>query len=87
MIIETVLYHYECKDCGYIWSSNIKLYNPHCPKCIDTNTDWIIPFKSFYAKETLLDDPCQGCSNHPKNGGSGVCHCTIPYMRGRGITC
>jgi hypothetical protein len=26
------------------------------------------------------DDPCAGCSNHPRNGGSGFCHCTIPYM-------
>lgn len=21
--------------------------------------------------------PCQGCPNHPSNGGSGVCHCTL----------
>lgn len=32
-------------------------------------------------------DPCRGCSNHPNNGGSGVCHCTIPYFhRKRTIT-
>lgn len=23
---------------------------------------------------------CRGCSNHPSNGGSGVCMCTLPYM-------
>jgi len=28
-------------------------------------------------------DPCSGCSNHPANGGSGMCHCTIPYMTGK----
>ena len=22
---------------------------------------------------------CLYCSNHPINGGSGICHCTIPY--------
>lgn len=27
-------------------------------------------------------DPCEGCSNHPANGGSGMCNCTIPYMHG-----
>lgn len=27
------------------------------------------------------DDPCSRCSNHPRNGGSGICHCTIPYLR------
>ena len=25
-------------------------------------------------------DPCKYCSNNPKNGGSGICQCTIPYM-------
>lgn len=24
---------------------------------------------------------CDGCSNNPKNGGSGICNCTIPYMQ------
>ena len=24
---------------------------------------------------------CDGCSNNPKNGGSGICHCTLPYMQ------
>ena len=29
-----------------------------------------------------LDMPsvCEGCSNNPKNGGSGICNCTIPYF-------
>ena len=22
-------------------------------------------------------DACKGCSNHPSNGGSGICHCTL----------
>lgn len=25
-------------------------------------------------------DVCDGCSNNPKNGGSGICNCTIPYF-------
>ncbi len=25
-------------------------------------------------------DPCKYCSNNPRNGGSGICNCTIPYM-------
>ena len=24
---------------------------------------------------------CDGCSNNPKNGGSGICNCTLPYMQ------
>ena len=22
---------------------------------------------------------CKNCSNHPSNGGSGICNCTLPY--------
>lgn len=24
-----------------------------------------------------IPEGCRGCSNHPSNGGSGICHCTI----------
>ena len=24
---------------------------------------------------------CAHCSNNPANGGSGICNCTLPYMR------
>jgi len=27
---------------------------------------------------------CDGCSNNPKNGGSGICLCTLPYVNGEG---
>lgn len=27
---------------------------------------------------------CDGCPNNPKNGGSGVCLCTLPYLNGEG---
>ena len=23
------------------------------------------------------NDSCKNCSNHPKNGGSGMCHCIL----------
>ena len=27
---------------------------------------------------TLMTPPtCRNCSNHPSNGGSGICHCTL----------
>jgi DNA-directed RNA polymerase subunit RPC12/RpoP len=25
----------------------------------------------------MMPDVCFACSNHPKNGGSGVCHCIL----------
>ena len=27
-----------------------------------------------------IPDCCKGCSNHPSNGGSGICNCTAPYF-------
>ena len=31
--------------------------------------------------EVDYPDCCDGCSNNPKNGGSGICNCTLPYMQ------
>ena len=31
--------------------------------------------EKFY--EAPKGSPCDGCSNNPSNGGSGVCHCTL----------
>ena len=25
----------------------------------------------------MIPEPCRGCSNHPNNGGSGICNCTL----------
>lgn len=29
---------------------------------------------------------CKRCSNHPMNGGSGTCYCTLPHMTITGST-
>lgn len=34
----------------------------------------------FYTISDLKDnipEACRNCSNHPSNGGSGICHCTL----------
>ncbi len=28
-------------------------------------------------KENSIPTSCRSCSNHPKNGGSGICHCIL----------
>lgn len=49
------------------------------------------PFGKLYTKNFnayLENDPCSGCSNDPRNGGTGICHCTIPYLYGpHKVTC
>jgi hypothetical protein len=40
-------------------------------------------WKSIEYKDQLLEshsfipEPCKNCSNHPINGGSGICSCTL----------
>lgn len=33
-----------------------------------------IPYKPFQGFES---EACQKCANNPRNGGSGICHCTL----------
>lgn len=37
-------------------------------------------YNDFYQKmyqSPFQQQSCLGCSNHPNNGGSGICHCTL----------
>lgn len=36
--------------------------------------DWEVP------KVRNIPPCCVGCNNHPDNGGTGICLCTLPYM-------
>lgn len=40
-----------------------------------------------YELTTLTDIPacCVNCSNHPSNGGSGICNCVAPFLNQ--VTC
>ena len=40
--------------------------------------DGITPSVIFANPETLnIPDACKTCRQHPSNGGSGICHCTL----------
>lgn len=45
--------------------------------------NWFEDYGKKYLEINGLDYPdcCDGCSNNPKNGGSGICNCTLPYMQ------
>lgn len=65
----------ELKQLGWSWPP------VQFPQKQNTNQQW-------WPNDAYEYDPCKDCSNNPKNGGSGVCHCTLPYMYGpRRITC
>lgn len=45
--------------------------------------NWFEDYGKKYLEVNGFDYPdcCDGCSNNPKNGGSGICNCTLPYMQ------
>ena len=45
--------------------------------------NWFEDYGKRYLEVNGLEYPdcCDGCSNNPKNGGSGICNCTLPYMK------
>ena len=34
--------------------------------------------------DNSIPAPCRNCSNHPSNGGSGICHCILGLQQ---VTC
>ena len=44
-------------------------------------SDWMREYLNVEQCETNFPSCCDGCSNNPKNGGSGICNCTLPYMQ------
>lgn len=85
IIVET------CPKCGHDLLESVICTNPpiqkkDCPKCGWTwegqRTDIIrAPFDV-----NLINSPsvCEQCPNNIKNGGSGICHCTLGQPQ---ITC
>lgn len=81
IIIET------CPECGHdlvdlVLTSYPPIPAKQCPRC---GWHWVgereevvrVPFggNTYSLNQTPLS--CQNCSNHPSNGGSGICHCTL----------
>lgn len=64
--ISTIGTDYRCKKCG---AHKITKFDYQ-------------PLQTFYDSPTLDNIPncCKACSNHPSNGGSGICNCTAPYF-------
>lgn len=65
-----------CIHCGWTYTYN------------DENDEVVrVPFTPPEHQEKYVmtvnrntSDPCRNCPNDPRNGGSGVCCCTVPYL-------
>ena len=63
-----------------------------CPKCGRVNAPWVSQcgcqgsiFKKIDTwSSSGIPEACRNCSNHPSNGGSGICLCTLGTPK---ITC
>lgn len=50
----------------------------------DKQVEWLknaLTEYPIHAFEANYPSCCDGCSNNPKNGGSGICNCILPYMQ------
>ena len=62
-----------------------------CPRCGRVNAPWVSQCScdgNIYIKINTqpisVPSACATCSNHPSNGGSGICLCTLATPK---ITC
>jgi hypothetical protein len=66
---------YNCPDCQRDDSCD------GCQRVVQMNkiTKVVTEYGKFIYNNntTVVSDVCKKCSNHPTNGGSGVCHCTL----------
>lgn len=68
----------ECAHCGWSWEEEreevIRIpFNPNKkPNVTTIRNHPLQPSDKQYDSS-----PCVHCSNNPRNGGSGICHCTL----------
>ena len=48
------------------------------------NTETPMPIKNIRWDDQSIPLACRSCSNHPSNGGSGICHCILGLNQ---VTC
>lgn len=90
--ISKIVYEFTCTDCAYKFESDYDFEPIVCPMCQKKAEPLFKTYKyksepNTYPNQnmtytTYTDvDPCLHCSNNPKNGGSGVCNCSLPSLR------
>lgn len=58
----------ECMACGWSWTGKQEEVVR-------------VPFDgNMHPTKNFDNQPCINCPSNPKNGGSGICHCTLGQM-------
>jgi hypothetical protein len=82
---------YTCPKCGSDLEETVLMsyppqYKKLCRKCgyeyIEQTETIRIPFVEPEVNQEILvtqidNNACDNCGNNPKNGRSGICHCTL----------
>lgn len=65
---------YNCPDCTHVGDS---CYD--CPRFLGfiDKYNQILTQSCSYKSIDIIPDACKNCSNHPSNGGDGICFCTL----------
>lgn len=71
--INTAGYVYRCRKCGTMKTEPI---TRGLQEYITTTGNEDLN-KQYSLWNSDMADSCKHCSNHPSNGGSGICHCTL----------
>ena len=74
---------YTCPKCGedlqeMVLNSYPPMHKTYCSSCgWDSSEQEEIIRIPYMSQKTYTPQPCRNCSNHPSNGGSGICHCIL----------
>lgn len=76
----------KCYNCGWSWTGEpeqvIRVpFGGNGLNVDSTTIDSLNSYHDYNLEYSLLNNfdqsACTNCSNNPKNGGSGICHCTL----------
>jgi hypothetical protein len=70
--------YFNLANCGFKDTcENINTYG--CNNCTRNSRYLVDNYKSKSYNNTIIknNNPCDNCSSNPKNGGSGICNCTL----------
>ena len=75
----------ECYNCGWSWTGEqeIVIRVPFCGEHIDDNA-LLNGYNLNSSISAFSQSQCLSCPSNPKNGGDGICFCTLGQMQ---ITC
>jgi Zn-finger nucleic acid-binding protein len=72
----------RCPNCGWVWTD--KPTETIRVPFDDGLNDWNNYIYEEHYVTNFQHPPCIDCDNNPKNGGSGICNCTLNTPK---ITC